>query len=97
MKSEPAANDTVPAPAAVRLWFSEKVELKVTTVKLVSAAGGAVAVGTLSRSDAERDAPVVATITKPLGPGAYTVNWSTAANDGHPTKGTVDFVVKSAR
>jgi copper resistance protein C len=97
LKSEPSANDTVPALATIRLWFSEKVELKVTTVRLVTVAGGAVTVGSPSRSDAELNAPVVSTVVKALAPGTYTVNWSTAANDGHPTKGTIEFVVKSAR
>ena len=96
-KSDPSANDTTVAPKAVRLWFSEKVELKVTTVKLASAAGSAVALGRLSRSDTDTDAPVVATISQALVPGGYTVSWSTASKDGHAAKGTIDFVVKAAR
>ena len=96
-KSDPYANDTTASPTSVRLWFSEKVELKVTTVKLASAAGSSVALGKLSRSDAETDAPVVAPISRALAPGGYTVSWSTASKDGHAAKGTIDFVVKGAR
>ncbi|MFI5312213.1 MAG: copper resistance protein CopC [Gemmatimonadales bacterium] len=36
-------------------------------------------------------------MTKSLAPGWYTVNWSTAAKDGHPEKGTFAFAVKPAR
>jgi methionine-rich copper-binding protein CopC len=97
VKSEPAANDTIVAPAVVRLWFSEKVELKITTVKLRHSAGGVVTMGKVTRSGADDGAPLVAPITGALAPGAYVVNWSTAADDGHPSKGAIDFVVKSAR
>ena len=96
-KSDPSANDTTASPKAVRLWFSEKVELKVTTVRLASAAGSSIALGKLSRSDTVTDAPVVATISRVLAPGFYTVSWSTASKDGHAAKGTIDFVVKAAR
>jgi len=96
IKSEPADHDTLAvAPKAVRLWFSEKVELGVTTVKLASAAGAAMAVAPLARPDTSKDAPIVAAILKPLAPGAYVIDWSTAATDGHPAKGTIAFVVKA--
>ena len=95
VKSEPAANDTLAAaPKAVKLWFSEKVELGITTVKLANAAGNDVPLAKLTRDDAVKDAPIVAAISKPLAAGAYLVSWSTAATDGHPAKGTIPFVVK---
>ncbi len=96
-KSAPAANDTLAAaPKSIRLWFSEPVELAVTTTKLATASGTAIALGAATR-DTAKNAPVVATITKPLAAGSYVVTWSTAADDGHPAKGTFAFVVKGAR
>lgn len=98
VKSEPAAHDTLSAaPKAIKLWFSEKVELKVTTVKLRDAAGNAQLLGTPARADAEKNAPVIVSIVKPLAPGAYAIAWSTAATDGHLAKGTINFLVKGAR
>ena len=95
VKSDPAANDTLAtAPKAVQLWFSEKVELPITRVKLADDAGAAVSLAPLAR-DAAADAPVAAAITKPLAAGSYVVTWSTAATDGHPAKGTFGFVVKA--
>jgi methionine-rich copper-binding protein CopC len=94
-KSAPAANDTLATtPTSIRFWFSEPVELAVTTAKLASASGAAIALGAATR-DAAKDAPVVAPITKPLPAGSYVVTWSTAASDGHPAKGTFTFVVKA--
>jgi methionine-rich copper-binding protein CopC len=98
VKSEPATHDTLPAaPKVIRLWFSEKIELKVTTVKLRDAAGHAQALGTPARTGAEKNAPVIVPIVKPLAAGAYAIAWSTAATDGHLAKGTIDFLVKGAR
>ncbi|HVT40343.1 MAG TPA: copper resistance protein CopC [Gemmatimonadaceae bacterium] len=97
VRSEPAAHDTTSAPRAVRLWFSERVELKVTRIKLAHAAGGAVPMNKPAPAGDDADAPIVATVAETLAPGAYTVKWSTAGKDGHPSKGTIDFVVKSAR
>ncbi len=97
VKSAPAANDTLAtAPTAISLWFNEAVDLKVTTVK-VAAASGAVKTGALTRDAKLKDAPVVAAISSALAAGKYTVSWSVAGDDGHPVKGTFDFVVKGAK
>ncbi len=97
VKSAPAANDTLAtAPTAISLWFNEAVDLKVTTVK-VAGASGAVKTGALTRDAKLKDAPVVAAISSALAAGKYTVSWSVAGDDGHPVKGTFDFVVKGAK
>lgn len=97
-KSEPAANDTLGrSPTAIRLWFSEKVELAVTTVKLTNGAGAPVALAPLARPDTGEKAPVVTALLKPVPPGNYVVTWVTAAKDGHPSNGTIAFNVRAAR
>lgn len=98
IKSEPATNDTLAkSPGAIRLWFTEQVELAVTTVKLADAAGRPIALNPLVRPDTGQAAPVVAAVKKPLAPGGYVVTWRTAARDGHPANGAFGFVVKAAR
>jgi methionine-rich copper-binding protein CopC len=98
LKSAPAAHDTLAdAPAAIRLWFSEKVELKVTTVKLVHADGTPIRLARPELNSAKDTAAIAVTITHPLAPGGYTVGWSAASDDGHPAKGTIDFFVKGGR
>jgi methionine-rich copper-binding protein CopC len=97
VKSEPAANDTVPvAPAAIRLWFSQQPELAITSVKLASASGTAIALAPVARDTGAAD-PIVATVRGALPSGAYVVTWKTTANDGHPANGTIPFVVMEAR
>lgn len=98
LKSSPAAHDTLAvAPKSVSLWFSEKVELPMTTVKLASSTGAEVALAAPTRDEKTPDAPVVAAIAKPLTDGSYTISYTVAGKDGHPSKGTIDFVVKSKR
>ena len=95
-KSNPAANDTLTAsPAALQLWFNEQVALTVVTVKLADAKGVAVPLAAL-KQDAGADAPITAALSKPLAAGAYSISWSVAGKDGHPTQGKVPFVVKAA-
>jgi methionine-rich copper-binding protein CopC len=97
VRSEPAVNDTLArSPSAIRLWFSEPVELAVTTVKLADAAGTSVALAKVTRADAGEAAPVAVTLNAPLPPGSYVITWRTAAKDGHPANGTINFVVKEA-
>ena len=95
-RSEPTANDTLAAaPRVLKLWFSEKIELKTSNVKLEGAAG-AVALGDLMREDT-KDAPVTAAVTKVLPAGSYTVRWTAGGSDGHPTKGTYSFILKGVK
>lgn len=91
-KADPGVNDTVPvAPKAIRLWFSEPVEVALTGVQVTGPSGPA-AVGDPTQASAE-DAPVVFPTSGALPAGVYTVNWHTVARDGHPSKGSYKFVV----
>jgi methionine-rich copper-binding protein CopC len=97
VKSEPAVGDTLArSPSAIRLWFSEPVELAVTTVKLADAGGRGIALAKLTQAAAGESAPVAAALAAPLTPGSYVITWRTAAKDGHPANGTITFVVKAA-
>ena len=95
-KSNPS-KDTVltAAPAAIELWFNEKVDLAMSRVQVVDAAQKAVALAPLSRDEAKKDAPVVAQVKAPMAPGAYTVNWVAAGADGHPAKGSFGFTIRA--
>ncbi len=95
VKSAPA-KDTVlaAAPAALELWFSEKIDLAASRVQLVDAAAKPVPTAAITRDDSKPNEPVVARITGPVADGVYTVNWSAASGDGHPVKGSFNFTVK---
>lgn len=95
-RAEPAANAQVAGPVReLRLWFTQRAELRVTTVKVTDAKGAEVATGALARGDAA-DAPIVAPLKAPLAPGAYTVRWRTMARDGHVVSGGYAFTVTAA-
>jgi hypothetical protein len=93
LRSSPAANDTVAAaPAAIKFWFSERPELAITSVKLMSSAGTPVQLAPLA-VDTGANGPLVARVRGQIAQGTYTVTWRTTAMDGHPANGKFDFVV----
>lgn len=98
-RSEPAANATLRAsPTEVKLWFTQRPELTVTSVKLRSGSGtGAVerALAPLARAAAD-SSPIVAPVGAALAPGHYEVAWRTMARDGHVLNGIIPFDVGSA-
>lgn len=95
LRSTPAANSTLPSPPdRITLWFSERPELRFTSIRLLDSAGRAIS---LADQRAEPDPTGVSVaIAGPLAAGPYTVVWRTAAADGHPTNGKFAFAVTSA-
>jgi len=94
VKSSPAADGTVAgSPTSVKLWFSERVEVSLSRVKLVSAEGTTIPTGKASSIPGETDAAFMTAVRAPLPAGVYTVTWVTASDDGHPMKGVYRFVV----
>ncbi|MEP7001050.1 MAG: CopD family protein [bacterium] len=95
-KSEPATGSTLSMPPhAIRLWFSEKPDPSLTTVILSDSAGTPFATGAPS-PDAEGPLAVSIPIRDVLGAGLYTVTWTTAGSDGHPSKGHFTFRITGA-
>ena len=91
-KSEPAANDTLASPKAIKLWFTETVKVTETGVQITGPDKKLVPTAAITIAVAAKS-PAVAEIKETLKPGAYTVDWKTMADDGHPTKGTFVFTV----
>lgn len=93
VRAEPMVNDTVRvSPKQLKLWFSESIELKGTSVRLLNSRREAVTLGKLS-VDTAALAPAVVVVPRTLAPGKYTVSWR-ASDDGHPSSGKFAFVVK---
>ncbi len=91
LRSSPADNASLPvAPTSISLWFSEKPELKFSSIQLTDSTGAAIALGAVAPTDSMG---LTAPITTPIGPGKYTIAWKTAASDGHGTNGKVNFHV----
>lgn len=94
LKSAPEANATVAAPEAIRLWFSQTPEIKVTTVKVTGPNSATIPLAPLAGGDS---ALVVAPVKAQMAAGAYTVVWRTMAKDGHVARGTFGFTVAPAK
>jgi methionine-rich copper-binding protein CopC len=96
LKAEPGKNDTVAtSPKFIKLWFSESVQLAVTTIRVTGPANHAVPLGAVIMAPAAKS-PVEYPVSETLKPGKYTVAWKAMATDGHPSSGTFTFVVRTA-
>jgi methionine-rich copper-binding protein CopC len=96
-RTEPAKDSAFAgSPAVIRLWFSEPVRLKATSLKVTDAAGKVVGLGPLSRA-AAKQAPVVAKVQAAMAPGHYTVTWRAMGNDSHVVKGQYTFTIVPAK
>ena len=90
--SEPAAGTTVSAaPAAIRLSFSEGVELGFSDLSLIGPLGE-VRIGDLAVPVDSPEVLEVRVLGK-LVAGEYTVRWQAASADGHPMRGEYTFAV----
>jgi methionine-rich copper-binding protein CopC len=99
LRSEPLANSTLAAsPASVKLWFSQRPELSVTSIKLQSGTGQTAVERALAplTHGTVAGAPVTAPVGAALAAGHYTIVWRTMARDGHVLNGAVPFDVASA-
>jgi putative copper export protein/methionine-rich copper-binding protein CopC len=93
LRSTPGANATLSAPpTSLSLWFSERPEVKFTTLQLLDSAGAAITLGEVTRLDGGANG-LTAKISTTLAAGKYTVVWKTAAEDGHASNGKFSFVV----
>jgi methionine-rich copper-binding protein CopC len=96
-RSEPAADSTVPVvPTELRLWFSEPVQLAVTTVQLIGPDSARVPLGRPSQGPGN-GSPVVVRVMGPMQDGRQQVVWRTMARDGHAARGTFVFTLAAAR
>ena len=92
-RSEPGADSTITvAPTAIKLWFSEPVQIRVTTARVTGANEAALDLAAARLGTGER-APVILDIRGTVAPGRYSVAWRTMSRDGHPVRGTFAFTL----
>ena len=96
-RSEPAARERVTsAPAAIRLWFSERPQLAFTRIRLRGADSTDIVLGPVAAMAGEPfgvSAPVVGALSS----GTYRVAWRTGGADGHVVAGSFEFVFAAER
>jgi copper transport protein len=90
LRTEPSPQTTVPAPPdAVRLRFSEPVEVAFGAVRVFDVDGRRVDKGRLEAADGRRELVVPAELPG----GTYTVTWRVLSTDGHRISGGFQFYV----
>jgi copper resistance protein C len=98
-RSDPIANASLAvSPREVKLWFSQRPELSVTTIKVRTGSGPTAVervLAPLARAESG-GAPITAPMGAPLAPGQYEVVWRTMARDGHVLNGVIPFSVNRA-
>ena len=91
VKSAPSANEVVGAiPTEIRLWFSQKPELSLTTIKLLREDSTAVELnGKVAATDDSLSVRIP--LTAALEKGTYIVSWRSVSKDGHAVRGSYRF------
>ena len=91
-KSVPGKDQILKAsPAEVRLWYSEKPEIKLSTITIQGSDSAKVELGKIRSTD--NPTSIAADIADTLRPGTYVVKWKTAGRDGHPLRGSYTFSI----
>lgn len=90
LKSSPAHREVVTTPTReIRLWFSEKPEVAVSSIMLLRADSSAVAIGKVTNTDDSLS--LRAPIHEALPAGSYLVKWRALSRDGHAVRGSFTF------
>jgi methionine-rich copper-binding protein CopC len=91
-KSEPGKDSVVASPTVLKLWYSQKPQLRLSAVTM-RGPSGEVKLGPVAQNERE---PVLLTVPVEgrLTPGAYVISWRTASSDGHPIRGEIPFTVR---
>ena len=92
VKSVPSAGEQLASsPKEVRLWFSERPEIRFTSATLLTADSTKIA--TIKAAATDDSMAVAIPMTTPLPAGSYLLTWRTASRDGHAIRGTIGFSI----
>jgi methionine-rich copper-binding protein CopC len=89
----PAANSTAASPEQLILKFSEGLEIKFTSAKVIGPDGKAAPTGARSLDPNDKTSLIVP-VKRPLTAGKYEVEWHAVAVDTHKTQGSYSFTVR---
>lgn len=92
-KSTPEADQELTAsPKTIRLWFTEKVDPKFSSITLMKADSTKIETPKAAATDDPKS--ITTEVPTTLPPGKYLIRWRTAGSDGHAVRGTFSFMVK---
>jgi methionine-rich copper-binding protein CopC len=81
------------SPKAIRIQFSEAIELPLSGIEVKNQAGEAQKLGTAALSPSDKTQLIVP-VTGDLKPGKYTVAWHAVGDDTHRETGSFTFELK---
>ena len=81
------------SPKAIRIQFSEAVELAFSGIELKNEAGQAQPVGAAALNPKDK-AQLIVPVNGQLAPGKYTVSWHAVGDDTHKQEGSFNFELK---
>lgn len=90
--AEPKVGSEGPAPAEVRIWFTQQPEVAFSKIQVFDAGGRQV-----DKNDTHADASdkkLLIVSVPPLAPGRYKVVWKVLSVDTHRTSGDFKFTVR---
>ncbi len=91
-RSDPSVGSKVhSAPAAVRIWFTEAIEPRLSSIQVFDATGKQVDKKNTHSAPSNRS--VLQVSLPPLGPGSYKVVWRIVSVDTHRTNGDFTFQI----
>ncbi len=89
LEASPAVDGTVTAPRAVSLRFNNRIEKRLSKLRLIDPARQVTSLPVSLEGPADRlEAPLAA-----LAPGAYRLEWQVLSTDGHVVTGAFGFRV----
>jgi hypothetical protein len=81
------------APREIRMWFTEPIKVKLSTIEVRDGEGKQVDQRNLT-ADEKDPALVRLSLISEIRPGSYKVTWSAVAQDLHVSKGGFSFQVQ---
>lgn len=92
LRSLPTPGAHVSSPSKIQLWFSERPEVRLTSVVLRDQTGRTISISTPEAAANDRT-QIVVSINSALSAGRYAVEWHTVSSDGHPSHGEFSFTI----
>jgi len=96
IKSVPARRAQIfKSPAQIQLWFSERLEARFSSLRVINSSGKRVDLGNVevSTDDPKR----ISVGVNPLAPGQYKIRFRVLSVDGHIVEDEVPFTIRDTQ
>jgi copper resistance protein C len=96
VKSVPARRGQIfKSPPQIQLWFSERLEARFSSLKVIDSSGKRVDLGNVevSTDDPKR----ISVRVNPLAPGQYKIRFRVLSVDGHVVEDEVPFTIRDTQ